>query len=126
MFSQACAQIIVKVLKGHLPELEFEIKAPNDVLARAKGGQFKKVCGLLLDGSISGLSCNPQTLTPNSASYDWLIVGVGLNVNNQLSPELRPAATTLQELAGRPVPRMPLLRDLVLALFQFRENAALR
>lgn len=104
-FSLTSAQAVASVLGRHVPGAHFEIKAPNDVLARGPGGSMKKVCGLLIEGSVSG------------GAYDWLIVGLGLNVNNDLPPELESTATTLERIHGRPVPRMPLLRDLILTLF---------
>jgi BirA family biotin operon repressor/biotin-[acetyl-CoA-carboxylase] ligase len=71
------------------------LKWPNDVLVAGR-----KVCGILveLEGTVSGL--------------EWAVVGWGLNVNVDFSADaaLSQTATSLAEVAGRPLPRQPLLR----------------
>ncbi|MBN1630400.1 MAG: biotin--[acetyl-CoA-carboxylase] ligase, partial [Thermoleophilia bacterium] len=88
------------------------IKWPNDVLL---GG--KKVCGVLLEGSM------------DADRLQWVIAGIGLNVNSDrasllrgLSGELvrewdgRPIPTSLCEEVGSHVARAPLMAQLLVAL----------
>ncbi|PSQ90025.1 MAG: biotin--[acetyl-CoA-carboxylase] ligase [Bacteroidetes bacterium QS_8_64_10] len=73
------------------------IKWPNDVLV---GG--RKCCGMLLESSSKGTSPGP------------VVLGVGLNVNQEVFPdELAGRATSLLLEGGRPVSRAPLLADLL-------------
>jgi len=77
-----------------------QLKWPNDVLL---GG--RKAAGLLLEGH----------LAPGTPST--LVLGLGLNVNQpDFPPEIVGGATSLALEAGRPLPRAPLLADLLLAL----------
>lgn len=75
------------------------IKWPNDILL---DGQ--KVCGILVE------------LNAEADRVNFMVAGVGLNVNiarEEFPPEIREIATSLQIAAGRPVPRVPLLRALL-------------
>ncbi len=85
------------------------LKWPNDVLLAGK-----KVCGILLEGSLSG------------DRLSWVVAGIGVNVNGEpgrmvesLPPDLaaewegRPEPVSLKEFLGRAVPRAPLLAALL-------------
>jgi len=65
------------------------VKPPNDVLARPRAGErhWKKVCGILIEAS-------------GSEQTDWVVVGLGLNVNNRVPARLG-HASSLRQLAGR-------------------------
>ena len=58
--------------------LKTEIKLPNDVLVKTKQGD-KKICGVLIESAVS------------SDKLEWLIVGVGVNLNNKVSKDLNAA-----------------------------------
>ena len=60
------------------------IKWPNDIYV---GG--KKICGILIENSLSGERIHAS------------IIGVGLNVNNEMPKELKPIATTVREQTGK-------------------------
>jgi len=61
------------------------IKWPNDVMS-----QGKKLCGILCE-----MRCSME-------SMDWLIVGLGLNINDRAFPsELEGIATSLRQISGR-------------------------
>lgn len=79
------------------------LKWPNDVLL---GG--RKSAGLLLEGQLASGG------GPGGAT---LVLGLGLNVNQpDFPPEVAGRATSLALEVGRPLPRAPLLADLLLAL----------
>lgn len=59
------------------------IKLPNDVLVRTENGD-KKICGVLIESAVS------------SDKLEWLIVGVGVNLNNKVDKNLN--AVTVKEL----------------------------
>jgi len=68
-----------------LPDLDCQIKWPNDVWVDGR-----KLCGILLEG-------RPQA--------GWAVLGIGLNVNvrpEDLPPELRDTATSIAAAAGEP------------------------
>ncbi len=104
MMSRA-AVAVCKTLEGY--GLTPKIKWANDVLLDGK-----KVCGILTENELSGVKIR-STL--------W---GIGLNVNNPLSTELAPIATTVSARLGRPLDlqavEQRLLRNL-LAPFSFEE-----
>jgi BirA family transcriptional regulator, biotin operon repressor / biotin---[acetyl-CoA-carboxylase] ligase len=74
------------------------IKWPNDVLIEGK-----KVCGILIENQMRG------------SSLEFTVVGIGINVNIDPSvyPEIAGIATSLSVELGRPVSRSELLQKLV-------------
>ncbi|MBI3298792.1 MAG: biotin--[acetyl-CoA-carboxylase] ligase [Elusimicrobia bacterium] len=68
--------------------LETRIEMPNDVLARARGGEYRKVCGILIEAA------------GDSRHIDWVVVGVGVNVNNKV-PKSLPQASSLAFMTGK-------------------------
>jgi BirA family biotin operon repressor/biotin-[acetyl-CoA-carboxylase] ligase len=82
--------------------LQVGLKWPNDlVVAGAKLG------GILTEIELDG------------SRVDHVVVGMGLNVNldpGQLPQDLLVAATSLSQVLGRKVPRLPLLRELLRAI----------
>lgn len=80
--------------------VDTRVKRPNDVLARTPVG-WRKLAGILIEARSSG------------ADVDWVVIGVGVNVNN--APPLESAAS-LRELTGRTFALEPLLREAVRAV----------
>lgn len=72
--------------------LDARVKWPNDVLV-----DEKKVCGILVEGEAE------------ADRLRVLYLGVGINANNDIPPELRGTAASLRELVGTWVPRATLL-----------------
>jgi len=62
------------------------VKPPNDVIG-SRGRRSGKVCGILAEAS------------GGSRSVDWVVLGVGINVNNAVSGV--PGAASLKGLTGR-------------------------
>ncbi len=81
------------------------LKWPNDVLLKTDDG-LGKIAGILLE---SGSSSN---------RLEWANIGVGLNVSASPPPDptLHYPATNLAAVLRRPVPRLPLLRAILLRL----------
>lgn len=69
--------------------LPTRVEMPNDVLAKAPNGDYKKVCGILIEAA------------GDSKHVEWLVVGFGVNVNNKV-PNTLPQAASLAKLAGKP------------------------
>ena len=85
-----------------------EIKWPNDVLL---GG--RKCCGMLLESSLGG---------PDP----FVVLGIGLNVNQQAFPdEIAERATSLRLETGQLIPRTPLLARLLGKLEHWTDRLAL-
>lgn len=82
-FAEACARALEK-----LAGLATAIKPPNDVLALAADGSYRKVCGILLEAS------------GDTKSVHWLAAGIGVNVGNRL-PKRLGFASSLAQLTGR-------------------------
>ena len=64
--------------------LQSLIKWPNDIWVNDK-----KICGILIENVFSGSVISSS------------VVGIGLNVCNQLPEDLHPIATTMQEVVGK-------------------------
>jgi len=100
-----CALAIVEYLNHFLDEHCAYIKWPNDVMLNDK-----KVAGLLAETVFSG------------NKLDRLIIGIGLNVNQQnFSPELSDKATSIFLEKGGPVKRELFLSDL-LSRIEYKYN----
>lgn len=86
--------------------LAARLKWPNDVVIE-HDAHWRKVCGLLLDVALSA-----------GGRVQHAIVGIGLNVNIPAGalPDAPTPPTSLLIATGRPVPRLPLLADLLLRL----------
>lgn len=74
-------------------QLDVKIKWPNDIILNKK-----KICGILTEMSMK------------DHSMDYVVIGVGINVNNEEIPqELRKSATSLKLETGKAVDRAALL-----------------
>lgn len=81
--------------------LPARLKWPNDIRVAEK-----KVGGVLTEMALTG------------EKIQYAVVGIGINVNwdPAQTPELRDTATSLSVALGREVPRLPLLRSLLVKL----------
>jgi BirA family biotin operon repressor/biotin-[acetyl-CoA-carboxylase] ligase len=83
---------------AELTRLEVKVKWPNDVLIRLiTGTELKKVCGVLSE-MVSGVS-----------QVNYVITGLGINVNNRIPSTLRAMATSLKDVIGHDLPKHKLL-----------------
>lgn len=88
----------IKVVTG----LKLQIKWPNDVQIRGR-----KVCGILIETDV------------RKDEVNYAIIGIGLNVNLKLGdfpPEIQSLATSLSEELGREVPRLSVIRSLLVEI----------
>jgi BirA family biotin operon repressor/biotin-[acetyl-CoA-carboxylase] ligase len=105
----AAGVAVAEAVAPWVAPVEPRLKWPNDLLLDGR-----KAAGLLVEGH----------LAPGAAPT--LVLGLGLNVNQRdFFPEIADRATSLALVAGRPLPRAPLLADLLLAL-ERRYDALLR
>jgi len=103
-FSLACGAAAAAALRD-ATNIETAVKPPNDVLALCTDGRYRKICGILCEAS------------GGSSSLDWLVVGIGMNVDN--APPLK-RSTSLRALTGRRVGLEPVLRALMRRLASVR------
>ena len=105
-FSLACGAAAAAALSD-AAKIETTVKPPNDVLALCADGKRRKICGILCEAS------------GGSSSLEWLVVGIGVNVDN--APPLK-RATSLRALTGRRVGLEPVLRALMRRLASVRRS----
>jgi len=96
-FSTVAALQVAESLRA-VNNLECDIKWPNDILYDGK-----KLAGILLT-------------TVNKNKNPWMLVGVGVNVNNQLPPDLSGAATSIAAIRKQSQGRSRLLEAVLSAL----------
>jgi BirA family biotin operon repressor/biotin-[acetyl-CoA-carboxylase] ligase len=90
VMAEACEEVT------GLPARTVMLKWPNDLVAAADDGTFRKLAGVL--GETEGLG----TADPRA------VVGLGVNMNwraDDFPPELAASMTSLREICGRPVDR---------------------
>jgi BirA family biotin operon repressor/biotin-[acetyl-CoA-carboxylase] ligase len=81
-----------------------ECKWPNDLLINDR-----KFCGILLESSWKAVPCDPLR---QESMADFLVIGVGMNVNQEKFPtDLCQTATSLKIECGREFDRASLIRD---------------
>ena len=96
MLTLVMAMSVVRAVREQCG-LEAEIKWPNDIVVNKK-----KVCGILTE------------MTLEARSIEYVIVGVGINVNQQEFPaELRETATSLTRESGREFSREKLVQKVL-------------
>lgn len=95
LLTQIICRSVASVLREDY-KLQPTFKRPNDILIEGK-----KICGVLLESQSNG---NPNV--------DHVIIGIGLNVNSELSTQL-PAAISLKELKGKELAKGPLLKKVL-------------
>ncbi len=101
LLSLVAGASIVEGIEGFLG-VKTMLKWPNDVLYNDL-----KLAGILVEGRVE------------ADIVDYILLGIGLNVNNNLPSWLKDKATTLANITGRKLPRIPLLRSI---LYRFNEN----
>lgn len=103
LITVAVAVAVAETLDDAAIPLRATIKWPNDILLRGL-----KCCGMLLESSFS---------ERHDGQPDFVVLGVGLNVNQDRFPaELSDRATSLKQAARRPVERAPLFAELLYQL----------
>jgi len=101
MLTTMCAACAVTKAISELTTLKPRIKWPNDILINGK-----KVCGILTE-----LSAEIDEIT-------YLIIGIGLNVNNKIPNELKEKSTTLKQEIKKQVDSVLLLSS-ILSSFEY-------
>ena len=84
--------------------VEAFIKWPNDVFA---GG--KKICGILTETTFFG------------EYVGYGVIGIGININNNIAPEIRNVAVSAKEITGREIDVDSVLATLLYNLEQKQE-----
>lgn len=118
--SIAAGVAVSEVIDAYCPN-RTKLKWPNDVLI---GG--KKVCGILTQMKTSSRDCHPPAAAnysptasrqPLSGGIDFVVVGIGLNVNSQSSQfpnEIKNIATSLSIAAQRSISR----EEVIISLYE--------
>lgn len=82
--------------------IKTKVKLPNDVLAWVPAAkQWKKICGVLIETSA------------NTDTNQWMLVGVGVNLNNRLPPSLKQTAVSVKQLISEEVSKELFLEELL-------------
>ena len=98
--SEAVATAIVDTLDNLVPDFSLlEIKWPNDIYYGNR-----KLAGILIENSLTG------------ASVTRSIVGVGININQDIFTSDAPNPVSLKQITGNTYPLEPLLEDICLAI----------
>ena len=95
LLSLASSVAVAKAIKSLL-DIDARVKWPNDVLVSEK-----KVAGILIEGVLE------------ADQIRHIVLGIGVNVNNDLPSHLLDTATTLKSVVGSDIPRIPLLINII-------------
>lgn len=93
------------------------VKWPNDVVVRDEDGSLRKLAGILIESSVSGMK------------VDHVVVGIGINVHTRDFPEeLSAIATSIarESSGGVPPDRAEILADVLANLDRDAEHVAHR
>lgn len=75
---------------------KLKVKWPNDILSSRK-----KLCGILIENTVS------------NGNITSTIIGIGLNVNQEIFPKDLPNATSLKKVTGKDIDKEKLLHELL-------------
>jgi len=95
LMSLATGVAVVKAIEKLL-NVELRLKWPNDVIY-----MDRKLAGILVEAGVE------------VDTIHYVIVGIGVNVNNELPSELKDHAVNLKSILGFEVPRISILRSLL-------------
>lgn len=95
LFSLASGVAVAKSI-NRLFNIDARVKWPNDVVV-----SDRKVCGILIEARVE------------ADRVHYLMLGIGINVNNTLSPELQNTAIAIKSILGMDVPRAPILKNVI-------------
>ena len=99
------AQAVCETLKKMFG-FKTKIKHPNDVLVwEEKTKKWKKICGILIESSTE------------ANQMQWLLVGIGINVNNPLANSLKESATSVKKLLEREIDPEWILQEVLESFF---------
>lgn len=106
----AAGSAVLAALKGlGLPDSQFGLKWPNDIVCGERDGRQRKIGGILVESALSG------------AEIDHAVIGIGINVNQRPDdlphvelPAPQPASLLME--TGAPLDRTTLLIELCRAL----------
>ncbi len=80
------------------------LKWPNDILIETEPQQYKKLCGILVE------------MASESDRVNWVVIGCGVNVNNEIPSSLVDKATSLKSASGTFINRTLLLSSILTEL----------
>ena len=102
-FFPLIAAVSVSRAVSYLCDIDLSIKWPNDLLYKSGSG-YKKLCGILTEASIL------------NKNVSYVIVGIGLNINNDLSDfpgDIKNIASSLKIITGKTFSRTDILCETV-------------
>ncbi|ADC68843.1 biotin/acetyl-CoA-carboxylase ligase [Methanocaldococcus sp. FS406-22] len=94
---------IIETLKNYVDK-ELGIKFPNDIMVKVDGG-YKKLGGILAE-----------------LTDDYMIIGIGINVNNQIRNEIREIAISLKEIVGKELDKVEIFNDFLKTFESYLEK----
>ncbi|AIJ04869.1 biotin/acetyl-CoA-carboxylase ligase [Methanocaldococcus bathoardescens] len=94
---------IIETLKNYVDK-ELGIKFPNDIMVKVNGS-YKKLGGILTE-----------------LTDDYMIIGIGINVNNQIRNEIREIAISLKEITGKEIDKVEVFNDFLKTFESYLEK----
>ncbi|UXM85574.1 biotin--[acetyl-CoA-carboxylase] ligase [Methanococcus aeolicus] len=91
---------------GQKPKV-FGIKFPNDIIVKNNySTDYKKISGIL--GEIN-------------LNYGFVVVGIGININNPIDAEINDIATSLKEIEGKEFNKQEILNEFINNFNKYKE-----
>ena len=103
--------------------IELRVKWPNDLLYKFASG-YKKLCGILTEASIKAIKTTEATeaAEPENHRVEYVIVGIGLNINNgaeDFPDEIKDTAASLKMISGIKYDRADILCEILYNFARF-------
>lgn len=101
LLTPLCALAVSEIIDRYIKEnrnkkLKTGIKYPNDIIINSK-----KVGGCLVETYFKG------------CRVEWILIGVGINVNNKLPKEIKDISISLKDVFGKEISIIRLLSDIL-------------
>ena len=94
---------IIEVLKNYVDK-ELGIKFPNDIMVKVNNN-YKKLGGILTE-----------------LIDDYMVIGIGINVNNKIRDEIREIAISLKEITGKEIDKVEILSNFLKTFKNYLEK----
>ena len=113
----ACAALAIHEFFSHYAGDATTIKWSNDLY-----WQDRKAGGMLIESVVRSQQSTVHSPQSDSASWQWSIIGIGININQTVFPSELPNPVSLKQITGKSFDPVTLARELCIKLESYYQQ----